>query len=311
MEKIQESFDVGVIVGRFQVDDLTDGHKQLIEAVQKEHKRVIIFLGLSPCKCTVNNPLDFETRKLMLKEMFPNIEVYYIKDVGSDLIWSDTLDEMIEDRLIIEPSNFYTGRQAIKSNETICLYGSRDSFLNYYSGKFPYREIEQEVFISGTERRKQIAAKVNKSKDFRHGVIWATMNQWPACLPTVDIAIFNDDRKRILLGRKKDEELYRFIGGFGEPNEDFETTAIRETKEEASIDVQELQYVKSFVIEDWRYKNEVNKITTSLFVASKWSGKPGPGDDIHELRWFPFNTHLINSVMLGHRKMLTYLLNNR
>lgn len=311
MVKIQESFDVGVIVGRFQVDDLTDGHKQLIEAVQKEHKRVIIFLGLSPCKCTVNNPLDFETRKLMLKEVYPDIEVYYIKDIGSDVIWSDTLDEMIEDRLIVEPSNFYTGRQAVKSNETVCLYGSRDSFLNYYSGKFPCRELEQEVFTSGTDRRKQLALVVNKSRDFRHGVIWATMNQWPACLPTVDIAIFNDDRSRILLGRKKNEELYRFIGGFGEPNEDFETTAVRETKEEASIDVQELQYVKSFVIEDWRYKNEVNKITTSLFVASKWSGKPGPGDDIHELRWFPFNTHLINSVMLGHREMLTYLLNNR
>ena len=297
MEKIQKSFDVGVIVGRFQVDELTDGHKKLIEAVQKEHKRVIIFIGLSPCKCTVNNPLDFETRKLMLQEAYPDIEVYYIHDIGSDVIWSDDLDGKLIDRV-------YT-------DESVCLYGSRDSFLNYYSGKFPCRELEQEVFTSGTERRKTLAAKVNKSRDFRHGVIWATMNQWPACLPTVDIAIFNDDRSRILLGRKKNEELYRFIGGFGEPNEDFETTAIRETKEEASIDVQELQYVKSFVIEDWRYKNEVNKITTSLFVASKWSGKPGPGDDIHELRWFPFNTHLINSVMLGHRKMLTYLLNSR
>lgn len=311
MEKIQESFDVGVIVGRFQVDELTAGHRQLIETVQKEHKRVIIFLGLSPCKCTVNNPLDFDTRKLMLKEAFPEIEVFYIKDVGSDVVWSDTLDEMIEAHLITEPSNFYTGRQAIKSNETVCLYGSRDSFLNYYSGKFPCRELEQEVFTSGTDRRKQIAAKVNKSRDFRHGVIWATMNQWPACLPTVDIAIFNDDYNRILLGRKKDETLYRFIGGFGEPGETFETTATRETKEEAGLDVQELRYVKSFVVEDWRYKNEVNKITTSLFVARRWTGKPTPGDDIHELRWFPFNKHLIDSVVLGHRELLDYLLVNK
>jgi len=304
MAKIQESFDVGVIVGRFQVDDLTDGHKKLIETVLKNHKRVMIFMGLSPCKCTVNNPLDFETRKLMIQETYPDVEVYYIKDVGSDVLWSDTLDDLVKGHLILEPSN-------CRPMETVCLYGSRDSFLQYYSGKFACKELEQEVFISGSERRKVLATVVNKTRDFRHGVIWATMNQWPACLPTVDIAIFNDDHTRILLGRKKHEELYRFIGGFGEPNEPFEVTAMRETKEEANIDVHKMVYVKSFVVPDWRYKSEVNKITTSLFKVIEWSGQPEPGDDINELRWFPFNVYLLDSVVLGHREMLDYLLNNK
>jgi bifunctional NMN adenylyltransferase/nudix hydrolase len=295
MVKIQESFDVGIIVGRFQVDELTDGHKKLIDSVQADHKRVIVFLGLSPCKCTVNNPLDFEARKLMLQEAYPDIEVYYIHDTGSDVQWSDALDGMVLERT--------------SEAESVCLYGGRDSFLQYYSGGYPCKELVQDVFTSGTEKRKQLATNVNKSRDFRHGVIWATMNQWPACLPTVDIAIFNNDRSRILLGKKKNEGLYRFIGGFGEPNETFETTAIRETKEEANIDVQSIQYVRSFVVSDWRYKSEVNKITTSLFEVTKWSGNPAPGDDIDELRWFPFNTHLLGSVVVEHREMLDCLLN--
>ncbi len=289
-----KDFNTGVIVGRFQVDELTEGHIELFNKVQKWHEKVIVFLGLSPCKCTVNNPLDFESRKIMIQEKYPEFNILYIKDFNSDIVWSDTLDYMLN--------------MNIKKTDSVCLYGSRDSFIQYYSGKFLCRELMQEVFVSGTERRKQLAAKVNKSKDFRHGVIWATMNQWPACLPTVDIAIFNDDCTRILLGKKTHEAHYRFIGGFGEPNETYETTAVRETKEEASIDVQDMQYVKSFVINDWRYKSETNKITTSLFKVNKWTGQPAPEDDIDELRWFPFNTHLLGSVITEHREMLDYLL---
>lgn len=292
-----KDFNIGVVVGRFQVDELTEGHVKLFDDVQAAHAKVMVVLGLSPCKCTVNNPLDFEARRLMIQEKYPEFSIFYINDIGSDLVWSDDLDQILQ--------------LNTEKTDSICLYGSRDSFLQYYSGKFPCRELVQEVFISGTERRRQLAANVNKSKDFRHGVIWATMNQWPACLPTVDMAIFNDDGTRILLGRKKHESSYRFIGGFGEPSETYETTAVRETKEEANIDVQDMQYVKSFVINDWRYKSEVNKITTSLFKITKWTGNPEPGDDIHELRWFPFNAHLLDSVITEHREMLDYLLKNQ
>ncbi len=297
MEKIQKSFDVGVIVGRFQVDELTDGHKKLIGAVQKEHKRVIIFLGLSPCKCTFNNPLDFQARKIMLQEAYPDIEIYYIHDIGSDVIWSDDLDGKIIERV-------YT-------DESVCLYGSRDSFIQYYSGKFDTCELEQEVFVSGTEVRKRLVKQAKRNADFRAGVICSTFDSWPSVLPTVDIAILNESGTKILLGKKEHETFYRFIGGFGEPGEDFETTAVREVKEEANIDVDSLEYIKSFVINDWRYKNEVNKITTILYKTTLKTGTPSPGDDIHSLRWFPFNKFTITSIISEHKEMLTYLLEHK
>ena len=295
METIQEKAETtGIIVGRFHVDELTEGQQNLFDRVSKAHEKVIVFLGLSPCKCTFNNPLDFESRKIMVKEMYPKVDVYYINDVGDDIIWSDTLDKQISMRL--------------KNDETVRLYGSRDSFIQYYSGNFPTTVLEPEVFTSGTARRKELASKVNKTKDYRQGVINAVFNQWPAALPTVDMAVFNENKTRILMARKPGETKYRFAGGFVEPGMTLEDTVDKETGEEMHLTVLEKVYVKSFHIDDWRYRSEQNKITTSLFEITAWEGTPEPDDDIEELRWFPFNKYTVDSIITEHREMFTYLL---
>ena len=143
-----KKFNTGVIVGRFQVDALTKGHINLFDDVQAVHSNVIVFLGPSPCKCFVNNLLDFEARKLMIQEKYPEFKVFYINDIGSDIVWSDDLDTMIG--------------LNIKETDTVCLYGSRDSFLQYYSGVHPCRELEQVIFIFSTVRRKELATNVKK-----------------------------------------------------------------------------------------------------------------------------------------------------
>ena len=296
MEKIQESFSVGVLVGRFQVDELTDGHMNLFKEVIVKHDQVVVFLGLSPCKCTVNNPLDFQARKLMINEKFPDIKVYYINDIGSDVLWSDTLDKQIA---ALRPQ---------KNN--VCLYGSRDSFIQYYCGRFPTCVIDQEVMISGTQRRKELASRIERSADFRRGVIWGTMNQYSRSLPTVDIALFNEDYSKVLLARKEFEQGYRFVGGFCQPGETFEDTTIRETAEETHLNLASVEYVKSFVIDDWRYKSEVDKITTTLFKSKVTDETPVPDDDIFQLCWFPFNKHTVHSVVEEHKDMFNYLLTN-
>ena len=262
---------VGVIVGRFQVDELHEGHKDLIDFVRSQHDRIVIFLGLSPIKCSVNNPLDFEARKQMILNEYPDITVLYIKDTSSDYVWSDKLDEMIVD---------ITG-----PNQGVVLYGSRDSFIKHYFGQYETIEYKQKVYISGTEIRKKISSKVKASADFRKGVIWATENQWPKAIPTVDAALLDKDKKHILLGRKKDEDKYRFIGGFVSPGDIWEETIIREVKEETNTDMRELSYIGSFFIDCWRFKSEVDKLTTTFFLGT-FDGKPKPGDDIYELRLF-------------------------
>jgi len=61
--------DVGVIIGRFQVAELHDGHHMIISSVLERHKKVLIFLGSTPdVLVTKQNPLDFLTRQQMIQE---------------------------------------------------------------------------------------------------------------------------------------------------------------------------------------------------------------------------------------------------
>ena len=261
----------GVLVGRFQVDELHVGHKFLVQSVVDKHEKVIIFLGLSPLKVTRNNPLDFNARKKMIEKDFPDVTILYIKDTNDDKLWSKSLDEQISDH--VNP----TGE--------VLLYGSRESFINYYHGKYPCQEIEQEVFESGTAIRNHIGVDTRGSKDFRTGVIWGVYNQYPKMFPTVDVALFNDDGTKILLARKPQEQKHRFVGGFVD-NEPYETAAKREVIEETHLEISDPEYIGSFVIDDWRYRREIDKIITAFFKAKVLFGVPTPDDDIAELRWF-------------------------
>src|SRR3990167_8124822 len=144
--------DVGIIVGRFQVHVLTEAHRKLIEMVMERHQKVIIFLGvsgISPVPSTKRNPLDFEIRKQMLESSFEkdSIIVSYVTDMKYDTSWSKNLDSKIKD--LVSP------------NQTVILYGGRDSFINHYTGKFPIKELAPDVYIemSGTELRNQLKVK--------------------------------------------------------------------------------------------------------------------------------------------------------
>ena len=218
--KVKEDLhDVGIIVGRFQVPDLHEAHKELILSVTNMHQKVIIFLGLSPIFDS-RNPLDFESRKKMISNEFPDVIIAYIKDVPNDDVWSKSLDSQIEGLL--------TPRQ------TCVLYGSRDSFLNHYTGIYERKELVQEHWISGSEMRKMLQNTVKGSKDFRHGAIWAQWTRFPTVFTTVDIAVIRMDPLSILLGRKTiDNGKWRFPGGFTDPTDQtFEASAMREVSEE-------------------------------------------------------------------------------
>lgn len=290
----EKSADVGVVIGRFQVDDLHEGHLKLLSTVEQSHNRLIIFVGLSHCKCTFNNPLDFESRRAMIQQHFPKATIVYIKDVHDDKLWSKDLDDKI--------------KSFIGPEQTVCLYGSRDSFIPYYNGKFQTKELVQETYYSGTEIRKQVAIRSNVTKDFRAGAIWAMGNQWPSPKFTIDVAIFDDLFSKILLGRKSRETQYRFIGGFIQNSEKVSEAVAREAYEETHLILKNIKYIDSFPSTDWRYKGERDKITTILHTATIKSGTPEPDDDIHELRWFDFTGDIMQYVVPEHLEMMNHLL---
>jgi len=277
-EKANTPADVGIIVGRFQVNELHEAHIDLINSVIQKHDRVLLFLGNSIIRNTTSNPLDYRARRAMIADKFPNVEVHYINDNPSDTAWSKSLDKQIGEQLL--------------PMQSVTLYGSRDSFLKAYSGKYNVCELEATTFISGTEVRRRVCNNYPPTADYRAGMIAATAYRYPTAFQTVDIAVVND-KGEILLARKPDEKKWRFIGGFSDPRSvSLEADAKREVTEEASVEVDDITYLGSTLVDDWRYRGEQDKIKTALFLAKYIYGKPEGSDDVAEVKWVPIGTGL-------------------
>jgi bifunctional NMN adenylyltransferase/nudix hydrolase len=276
---------VGVVIGRFQAPTLTEGHNNIIDHANNLHEKLIIVVGLSAINGTKRNPLNYTARRQMIQNEYPNASIVYIKDCPSNKTWSKNLDNVVSDELPPEAK--------------VTLYGSRDSFVKAYSGRYPTAEFEQKVFTSATKIRESVSYKVPNDYGFRCGAIHQAMNQYDSCFPCVDIAVVKRDKDGkvtdLLLGRKNhDGGKNRFPGGFVQPftdldDEDYlEANARKELAEECGINLEvgEMNYVGSFRVDDWRYRNETNKIVTTLFVCDyKW-GTPEADDDLDEVEWF-------------------------
>jgi bifunctional NMN adenylyltransferase/nudix hydrolase len=279
METIQiENYPIGVIIGRFQAHELHEGHRMLIDLVVKNHKKTILFVGCSSVLNSKRNPLDFETRKRMILKSYPELNVIPIYDKASDNVWSKEIDTKIKEV-------FPMGKPL--------LYGSRDSFIKYYTGNHTTFSVESDILISATELRKNISRETKESEDFRKGVIYQAHNRYPVSYQTVDIAVINEAKDSVLLARKPNETLYRFVGGFVDPtDESLEVAAARELSEETggNGNFDKMTYFSSHRVDDWRYRSEVDKILTSLFVTTHLWGSLEPSDDIAELRWFKLET---------------------
>jgi bifunctional NMN adenylyltransferase/nudix hydrolase len=289
-EKVTKATDVAVIVGRFQVNELHEAHIDLITSVLNKHDRVLLFLGNSTIRNTLNNPLDYRARRTMIADKFPTVEIHYINDNPSDTTWTKNLDKLIGEQLL--------------PMQTVTLYGSRDSFLKCYTGKFNTCELEATTFISGTEVRRRVCNNYPPTADYRAGMIAATAYRFPTAFQTVDIAVVND-KGELLLARKPEEKKWRFIGGFSDPaSVSLEEDAKREVQEEAGVEVGNITYLGSTLINDWRYRGEIDKIKTALFVAKYVFGKPEGADDVAEVKWVSINNLTKNDIVETHHILI-------
>jgi bifunctional NMN adenylyltransferase/nudix hydrolase len=269
MAKIND-YDIGVIVGRFQIPTIHEAHHKIIAEVVARHKKVIIFVGVSPTLGTKEHPLDFVNRKVMLEKEFKGVVVLPMLDVNNDRIWSENLDTAIR-------TTFSQG--------SVVLYGGRDSFVKHYTGKFDAYEFPTHDYRPATEIRADIGKTVINSDDFRAGIIYSTQNQFKRVHLTIDVLLY-DRSKGVLLGRKKNETKLRFIGGFVE-GDTLEEAVRKEAGEEAGAEIDNLEFLGSSKISDWRYRNTSDNVLTSFFAAEV-NYSSGAGDDIVEVQWVPF-----------------------
>jgi bifunctional NMN adenylyltransferase/nudix hydrolase len=285
-EELEDIMDIGVVIGRFQVETLHEGHRYLINEAFRNHKKVIIFIGCSPIQGTKYDPLDFPTRERMLRMEYPDAIIMPVHDHLSDEVWSKRLDDAI--------------KGIVPNLKGARIYGGRDSFKPHYKGKFTAVEVESGIqYMNGREQRDAIGRVVRSSSDFRAGIIYATQNSWPYTKMCVDMGCvrkYDKDSKllpepMILLGRKESENKWRLPGGGVDKGETLEQAVRREFSEETGLGLEgPINYVGSFPVGDWRYKNagEIG-ILTALFVSEFSWGAPRAGDDLIELKWCPIS----------------------
>ena len=276
---------VGVVVGRFHVEELHLGHKHLISYVAERNRHLVIVIGTTCSFPNNRNPLTFDTRRDMVQKEFPDAVVIPLPDHKSDAVWNLSLDTIIEEMF---------------PGATITLYGSRDSFLTTYNGRHKTEEIQQVSSISGTLHRERARDIPLASKAFRRGIIHAITGRPPVPYPTVDVAVIRPGTREVLLaGKDMDGGKLRFIGGFFDPalDKSFEAAARRETFEETGgLEVDEYRHLGSAVIDDWRYRGTNDSIITTFFAAKYIFGAPIANDDIDRLIWVPYEKIMKNLV---------------
>ena len=97
------------------------------------------------------------------------------------------------------------------------------------------------------------------------------------------IVLVKDDQDRVLLGRQKVWPKYRFstFACFVEPGESFEHCVVREVKEEAGVDLGEINYLGS---QPWPFPASL-MIAFEALTNTPQLARPD-GEEIEEIRWF-------------------------
>lgn len=302
MNSQEKNYDVGVIVGRFQVAALHSAHKQLIEQVLNSHKRVLIFIGVAVTLGTKNNPLDFTTRLGLFADYlakYPEkLVIQPLLDVpGNDVLWSRNLDRIIR-------TNFPLG--------SICLYGGRGSFVNRYHGFLDTYEFQIMSSDEGSKLRQELGKEVRLSVDFRAGQIYQSQNQYPKVIPTVDIAVIKieDNCKYVLMGIKESKSHLCFPGGFVDPSDlTLEDAAKRELSEEVNVEISgRMEYIGSYRINDARYTGE-ERILTTFFYTDYVFGSLSVREEFTSLQWVLVTADVLDNVEESHKVLYIALLN--
>ena len=319
----QQKVGCGVIYAPFQIPRITYRHKLLIDIAFDTHQLCVIALPVKRFPPTKTSPLDFDTRKAMIGTSYPNVAVVPIPDQKYAAKFIQTLHSAIP---AIEPIHLYA------DSKSVALYKEHGgtwetTVCELHADEQDCRQSEEFLKQSALDllRHPEEIEKLGEhaiasvhqfaAESYRSGMVVATQKQFTHSYPTVDVAIrriTNDGRRQLLLGRKPEELLFRFPGGFVDPSDlSYESTALREGFEETgAISLSKPRYVASRRVDDWRYRGEADGIKTILFQCDFLGADAElkAGDDLEEIRWFDEDYLVPEQFEPEHRHLLEMLL---
>lgn len=136
-----------VVVGRFQIPELHEGHITLLKkAYDESDKNLIVILAITDDIPSLKNPYNVAVRKTIIEDSTLSNKYFVntyasIKDYESDHVWSHHLDIIIDS---------LTDKQEVK------IYHSRDSIKNHYFGKYPLVAVKCKGKLCSTEVRNKV-----------------------------------------------------------------------------------------------------------------------------------------------------------
>lgn len=286
---------VAVLYAPFQTATTIEIHWRQLELIAENFPSIVIALPVRRVTPTKNAPLDFAARECMIREYIaslnPNIRQpqFYIVPVVDKKYEADQV-------MALETAVSALFSEPIKA--VLTTYVEFAKIYKEHGGKW-HVDNPVEFLAYENDHRNHIASATNSlTADYRTGVIAAMKSQFPISWGTVDMAIRRivDGHVKFLFGKKPGEKGWRFPGGFKDTTDfDYESAVWREggeevlvagVKPESVFDVP--RYIISRKVNDWRYRNEIDSITT-LFYTLNFTGTDDQikaGDDLCDAAWF-------------------------
>ena len=104
------------------------------------------------------------------------------------------------------------------------------------------------------------------------------------------VLIFSENKQKVLLVRRNDYPIWTLPGGRKEPGENYQKTAIRETKEETGLNVKLIKYLGKYH-RAWYMRTDS---VTAVFIGRKISGQLTLNDEASALKYWPVNKLPLN-----------------
>ena len=122
---------------------------------------------------------------------------------------------------------------------------------------------------------------------------------WRNPLPTVDVIIETGDGGIVLIRRKNPPLGWALPGGFVDEGESLEQAAVREAREETSLDIRDLRQMHTYSDPN----RDPRRHTISTVYIARAEGVPAAADDAAEIGVFS-RDNLPGPLMFDHARIL-------